>query len=863
MWRSGVLFTLLASFFLLTHVNNNSTAAGHSQPISRALVEPQALLDAALPLRAEPRRALNPSTPAAAAVEDVSHVKLSAERPFNAAPPSLLPPPLPLLPPPPPPFLSPPPPPLMSPPPRHDSPPPSAAEPPAKALPQVDARTLPLLDAELALAHSSPPVGNLGRTVIVAFSDWWLSEPPKDAVQASERQRLLARSFSRTLAALPRPCLLGLHFADPGRGAEALPVAALGQLGSVPGGCAAFHAGTQAASRVAARVGRWWHIADLVSWGYDVLSLDLDVALLRDPLPYLGALLGTAPAADVLTSSDATNGRYSAPPPGLNMSLPRLPDEVPPAWVYSLLRRDEYGAPPAKPPTRWDQSFPSRPVTRDDRYVAKPELKRDDSFGIAYMLQALKSGEYDLALDAPALCHSANFNVGMQLWRATPRAATLLTAVQEAMTAALKALPPNAPVRDQPAFNAAVRAGSPLCSTPPALSPFDSAAACDGDVMLATVAGGACLGVLNLAQWANGLVYSVVRSHEQHWVVPFALHATFTRDKVSRLREEGALRDDALHYGSPGDGGELFLAYTALPPLEMFHSPLLSDPPEGYYTWQKQYNIVQWQARQLRAALGLALMLNRTLVLPRAACVCQCSYSASNVNCAVEGQRVRLPHVCPTEHWLRLDAMRAAGLPFREPGFLDNPAVPPEVLKATLGVAHDASAAPNASPVHLTGEEAEARNLPPTVMGALLLPDGRRSAEQLAAALAPRVTPIVRVLHWHNPGGAWRGFSDAGAQAAFTAKARKLLGAWCCLKNHPDGTAAPDGMAWKMPYDYDAVRPLQSRAFACSSHSRRHPCFYRRCPRGCSQTQTWAPAWTRWLVRNEVHSLMMLTWASF
>ena len=56
---------------------------------------------------------------------------------------------------------------------------------------------------------------------------------------------------------------------------------------------------------------------------------------------------------------------------------------------------------------------------------------------------------------------------------------------------------------------------------------------CGGDEMLSIVADGAgCVGILNVVQFANGFIFTTQRSHEQHGVRPYTLHATYAGDKA-------------------------------------------------------------------------------------------------------------------------------------------------------------------------------------------------------------------------------------------------------------------------------------------------------------------------------------------
>lgn len=186
---------------------------------------------------------------------------------------------------------------------------------------------------------------------------------------------------------------------------------------------------------------------------------------------------------------------------------------------------------------------------------------------------------------------------------------------------------------------------------------------CGEDNMLNIVADGrGCLGILNVVQFANGFVFSTQRSHEQHSVRPFTFHATYSNDKLMSLRQEGVFYDSADHYSIPGG----VLVYDPQLRMDLFHSPLEQDAVEGFYTPQSHMLFVQYQLQQLRIAFAIAKTLGRTVVLPRMACICQCFFFPGK-NCNIDGHRVRLPHVCPTDHWLRPGRLK---LPHREPGFL-------------------------------------------------------------------------------------------------------------------------------------------------------------------------------------------------
>jgi hypothetical protein len=222
---------------------------------------------------------------------------------------------------------------------------------------------------------------------------------------------------------------------------------------------------------------------------------------------------------------------------------------------------------------------------------------------------------------------------------------------------------------DQMRLNAVLRANSSYCRDgwvgPPLRNPDTSF--CGRDPLLNVAANAtACFGLLNLAQFANGMTFSLARLHEQLGVAPYALHATYSGDKVSRLREEGLLLED------PPPQPVKYLRYTNQLPSSLLHTPLDQEAPPGFYTLANHYALMQLQLRQMHAAFALAAAEGRTLLLPALVSICQCFYFPG-VQCSVAGHLVRLPHVMPQDHWLKPGYFEKAGLLFREPGFETRP----------------------------------------------------------------------------------------------------------------------------------------------------------------------------------------------
>lgn len=192
-----------------------------------------------------------------------------------------------------------------------------------------------------------------------------------------------------------------------------------------------------------------------------------------------------------------------------------------------------------------------------------------------------------------------------------------------------------------------------------------------------------CVGVLPVAQFSNGFTFTVARLHEQWGVRPFSFHATYASDKVLKLREEGAWLNEpsrvnslrVLYYDPKipremfpiptggGPEGACRVRYTtgrqnplicthpssetlvtiksarhfsvATPltvPLRTFRPASSAEKYLGQVTPWHHAALLQYQLRQLHAALAIAHVLQRTIVLPRFACLCGASPCPCSLN---------------------------------------------------------------------------------------------------------------------------------------------------------------------------------------------------------------------------------------
>ena len=174
------------------------------------------------------------------------------------------------------------------------------------------------------------------------------------------------------------------------------------------------------------------------------------------------------------------------------------------------------------------------------------------------------------------------------------------------------------------------------------------------------------------------------------------------------------------------------------------------------------------------------MALNRTLVLPRMAALCECFFYPGK-NCTIEGHRVRLPHVMPTDHWLR---PRRLALPHREPGFLDNPRFPAAVRDGAKLLEPCADDTP-------CGAHDGGVRVPP-----------RSSDTSIRERLVSVSTaPVVRVLKPIDVFGSFQRDEDA---RALHSALEGVLGAFCCIAN-TDKARFPTAETLQVPYAWDGA----------------------------------------------------------
>jgi len=465
------------------------------------------------------------------------------------------------------------------------------------------------LERDALLAHTNLVPGVAAPVAVVCIADW------VDGTPKQRLQKELVANWARTTRAAGLECSvvlctpLNLTHSD---------VQSLSKGDS----CAVLHS-TDASCLQNTRLGRWSVVRSMLQWGISVINSDPDAVFTSTSfIPYLSALLQKHPFLDVATMSDAST-----------------------STTTELLHVSHSGV----GATMWDRSFPNT-KRFGNTFITKTENAWKDQ-QILKILPSLIAGTHQLGLEDPNNCQH-QYNTGWMFWKATNRSISLLSEWIRQIEPMLQSFNPD----DQLTFYKLARTNAQYCNLPTATPSTLTLDTCGGDPALQPAwAGTACLGLLNLVQFANGFVYQSQRAHEQYGVVPHVYHATYSQNKRLSLEEEGFFYEHR-----PVD--EMFLAYEEDVPQYFFGG--------NFTTWQNSYELVQHQLKQFRSALRMAILLNRTIVLPRMALACQCFfYAPEPTSCTITGIRMRLPYVAPTDHWLKSDQMT---IPFKGPGFYND-----------------------------------------------------------------------------------------------------------------------------------------------------------------------------------------------
>ncbi|XP_009141500.1 arabinosyltransferase XEG113 isoform X1 [Brassica rapa] len=365
---------------------------------------------------------------------------------------------------------------------------------------------------------------------------------------------------------------------------------------------------------------------------------------------------------------------------------------------------------------------------------------------------------------------SGAYNIGIFHWRPSESAKKLAKEWKDILIADDK-------VWDQNGFNEIVRRQ---------LGP-----SVDGDSgLFYAYDGNLKVGILPASIFCSGHTYFVQAMYQQLRLEPYALHTTFqyagTEGKRHRLREGMVFFDPPEYYDAPGG----FVSFKPSIPKSM----LL----DGNHTIESHFTLVNHQMKQIRSALAIASLLNRTLVMPPIWCRLDRLWFGHPGT--LEGSMTRQPFICPLDHVFEVNIMLkempeeefGPGIGIREYSFLDNPSLPKQVKESWLDVQ-----------LCQEGKEGCVASNITSSSGVLKYP--KRSNEDTFKAIFSSFND-VKVIKFSSIEDAFTGFSDKGREERFRRRVKRYVGIWCCEENKTPGHIYYD-MYWDEKPGWKPVPP--------------------------------------------------------
>ncbi|XP_028127302.1 arabinosyltransferase XEG113 [Camellia sinensis] len=298
------------------------------------------------------------------------------------------------------------------------------------------------------------------------------------------------------------------------------------------------------------------------------------------------------------------------------------------------------------------------------------------------------------------------------------------------------------------------------------------------------------LGVLPASIFCSGHTYFVQAMYQQLRLEPYAVHTTFqyagTEGKRHRLREAMIFYDPPEFYDSPGG----FLTFKPSIPKS-----LLLD---GEHTIESHFSLINYQMKQIRTALSIASLLNRTLVMPPLWCrLDRLWFPHPGV---LIGTMTRQPFLCPLDHVFEVNVMLkempadefGPGINLREYSFFDNPSVPRQVKESWLDVQLCQEGSQNCNVSNSTS---------PT--GVLKFPKNGND-ETFKTVFSS--FKDVKVIQFSSMQDAFLGFTDKTREEKFRNRVKRYVGIWCCVQNHTPGHIYYD-MYWDEKPDWKPIPP--------------------------------------------------------
>ncbi|XP_045813735.1 arabinosyltransferase XEG113-like [Trifolium pratense] len=301
------------------------------------------------------------------------------------------------------------------------------------------------------------------------------------------------------------------------------------------------------------------------------------------------------------------------------------------------------------------------------------------------------------------------------------------------------------------------------------------------------------LGILPSSIFCSGHTYFVQGMYQQLRLEPYAVHTTFqyagTEGKRHRLREAMLFHDPPEYYNPPGG----FLSFKPSIPKSL----LLI----GKHTIGSHFKLINYQMKQIRTALAIASLLNRTLVMPPLWCrIDRLWFPHPGV---LEGSMTRQPFLCPLDHVFEVNVMLkelpeeefGPRIDIREYSILDNPSLPSEMKKSWLDV-------------HLCKEGTQDCNASNNVTSGGVLRFPKHSNEETFMRVFSSFKD-VKVIQFSTMQGAFTGFTNKESEDRFRKRVKHYTGIWCCVTDHTPGHIYYD-MYWDEKPGWKPIPPQTS-----------------------------------------------------
>ena len=288
------------------------------------------------------------------------------------------------------------------------------------------------------------------------------------------------------------------------------------------------------------------------------------------------------------------------------------------------------------------------------------------------------------------------------------------------------------------------------------------------------------MGILPVSTFCSGHTYFVQEWPARLGVDPYVVHATFqysgTPGKRHRFREKNLWKDPETYFKN--DHGFISSSYEV--PESLLTQITTMNRTFKVDSMKPHFDLVNYQLGHVRALLGIATALNRTMIMPKLHCGSDRWWASHDG--MIPGSEVKLPFVCPMDHVMDLEQMvkdmdvgtQGPRVDFKEYSFLEKPEAGYLQESRLKVIACDAD-----SNICDDGSKEAA-----ILDGNVIKLKSNMTDVQLKTALGSHVNKFS-LLDFANPANLWFGFQHKSDADKFMARHKLSTSLWCCSEGHP------------------------------------------------------------------------------